>query len=363
MPEPQRTPLAARHEALGARMVDFHGWWMPVQYEGIVAEHQHTRTVASAFDVSHMGQFIFRGEAVAEDLGRIVTCDVASLRVGRCRYGLLLNEGGGIEDDLLVYRLAEREYWLVVNATTREKDAQLVGERLSCAARFEDASERLAMIAIQGPKSRDALRDAVEADLDKLRYYRCLRCRAFGREMLLSRTGYTGELGYELCFDASDAEAVWDAVLNLPNVKPAGLGARDTLRLESGMCLYGQDLTPDQTPVEAGLMGVVDLSKDFVGKVALAARAHEGPRERLIGFEMPGRQAARHGHEITLGGKPIGLVTSGSFAPSLGHAIGMGYVDPHAAEPGTDLSITVRGKALEARVVIPPFYKDASARA
>ena len=362
MTELQRTPLAACHEALGARMVDFHGWWMPVQYEGIVAEHQHTRTVASAFDVSHMGQFMFTGEGVAQDLGRVVTCDVAGLRVGRCRYGLLLNEGGGIEDDLLVYRVAEDEYWLIVNASTREKDAQLVRERIPATASFEDASERLAMIAIQGPKSRDALRDVVEADLDRLRYYRCIRSTAFGREMLLSRTGYTGELGYELCFDANDAGVVWDEVLSLPDVKPAGLGARDTLRLESGMCLYGQDLTPDQTPVEAGLMGVVDLSKDFVGKEAVAARMADGPRESLIAFEMPGRQAARHGHEITLDSKPVGHVTSGSFAPSLGHAVGMGYVAPHATEPGNALAVNVRSKALEARVVTPPFYNDGSAR-
>ena len=361
--EPQRTPLAGRHESLGARMVDFHGWWMPVQYEGIVLEHTHTRTAASAWDVSHMGTLVIRGAAPARDLDRVVTCNVTTLRVGRCRYGLLLNESGGIEDDLLVYRVRDREFWLVVNASTIDKDAELVRERLSSSSEFEDTSAATAMVAVQGPRSREALTAALDADISSLRYYRCAVCRGFGHEMLVSRTGYTGELGYELCFDAAAAEEVWDAVLRLPHVKPAGLGARDTLRLEMSMPLYGADLTPEHTPVEAGLMAAVDLGKAFVGRDAVDARFRDGPRERLIGFAMPDRRAARSGQEILHQDEVVGAVTSGSFAPSLGHAIGMGYVAPQVAEPGRVLTMEFRGKAVDARVVDRPFYRQGSARA
>ena len=360
MTEPRRTPLAARHESLDARMVDFHGWWMPIQYEGIVAEHQHTRSVVSAFDVSHMGQLLFRGEHAARELDRVVTRRVSDMPVGRCRYALLLNEGGGIEDDLLVYRVRDNEYMLVANASTFEKDAALIQARVSDAAGFEDASSVFAMIAVQGPRSKDALASVVDADLSKLEYYRCAACRAFGREMTVSRTGYTGELGYELCFDATAAEQVWDAVLGLPNVKPAGLGARDTLRLEMGMPLYGADLTTDQTPAETGLMFAVDLDREFVGRDAVAARVDEGPKTQLVGFEMLGRRAARPGHEIQMNGETVGRVTSGCFGPSVGRAIGMGYVRPDAAAPGTALTIDVRGKALDARTIELPFYSNGS---
>ena len=328
-----------------------------------MAEHAHTRTAASAWDVSHMGTFVIRGAQAAQDLDRVVTCNVTNLRMGRCRYGLLLNESGGIEDDLLVYRVREREFWLVVNASTTDKDAELVQERLSSRSEFEDTSATTAMVAVQGPRAREALTAAVDADLSTLRYYRCAVCRGFGQEMLVSRTGYTGELGYELCFDAGAAEEVWDAVLRLPHVKPAGLGARDTLRLEMGMPLYGADLTPEQTPVEAGLMAAVDLGKAFVGRDAVRARAEDGPRQILVGFAMSGRRASRSGQEILHKDEPVGRVTSGSFAPSLGHAIAMGYVAPHVAAPGCVLTMDFRGKAVEARVVERPFYKRGSARA
>ncbi len=359
--EPQRTPLAARHDAAGARMVDFHGWLMPIQYEGIVPEHLHTRAAVGVFDVSHMGRFVFRGEAAAADLDCAVSCNVAGMSVGRCRYGLLLNEQGGIEDDLLVYRVAEHEYWLVVNASRIDHDAALIRERISSDTSFKNISASTAMLAIQGPKSKAAIAAHVDAGLDALRYYRCARGAAFGEDALVSRTGYTGELGYEIIFDAAAAERVWDAVLALPDAKPIGLGARDTLRLEAGMPLYGQDLTPDRTPVEAGLMAAVALDKEFVGRDAVAARAEAGASERLVGFALDGRRAARAHDAILLGDARVGEVSSGSFAPSLGHAIGMGYVAAHAAEAGTELTTDVRGKFIPARVVERPFYKDGTA--
>ena len=293
MTTPRKTVLAGRHETLDARMVDFHGWWMPLQYEGIVAEHRHTRTAASVFDVSHMGTLRLRGKHAAADLDRIVTRRVSDMRVGQCRYAMLLNEEGCIEDDLIVCRMGDDEYRLVVNAATIEKDARRVSERISAETEFENLSQRLATIALQGPRSRDVLTAVASDALSGLRYYHCTPCRAFGREMVVSRTGYTGELGYELSFDAPGAEDVWDGLLSLPDVKPAGLGARDTLRLEMGMPLYGADVTDAHTPLEAGLMFAVDMAKGFVGRDALARRQQEGPQEHRIGFKMEGRRAAR----------------------------------------------------------------------
>lgn len=361
--DPKQTPLAARHEAASARMVDFHGWYMPIQYEGVVAEHTHTRTAASAFDVSHMGNFILRGPHAGRDLGRAVTCRVASLTLGRCRYGLLLNDAGGIEDDLIVYRVGQDEYWVVVNASTIEGDEPRVRAHVSPDTQFENASDRLAMVAVQGPASRDVLRPVVDGDLDGLGYYHCTWGRVLGHKALICRTGYTGELGYEFCVDAACVEEVWDGLIALPGVRPAGLGARDTLRLEMGMPLYGQDLTPAYTPVEANLVCAVDLDKDFCGRDAVAVRAQEGPRERLVGFTMPGRRAARHGAAILHQGEPVGSVTSGSYTPSMDQAIGMGYVATGASEPGTALSLDVRGKMIEGTVVKLPFWTTGTARA
>ncbi len=360
---PRGTPLKERHEALGARMVDFHGWRMPIQYVGVVEEHLHTRRLAGAFDVSHMGRFVLRGPSAADDLDRAITCPTAALPVGRCRYGLLLNEEGGIEDDLLVYRTGEEEFWVVVNASRIEADAARLRPLLSPSTEWTDESPRTAMIAVQGPASREALQPAADMDLAGLRYYRCAECAVFGERALVSRTGYTGELGYELIVDAAAAGRVWDALLERPEVKPIGLGARDTLRLEMGMPLYGSDMTSEHTPVEAGLMAAVDLSKEFVGRGAVAARAEEGPRRRRIGFVLEGRRAARSGDELRLADRTVGAVTSGSFAPSLGYAVGLGYVEPAAAAPGTTLEALVRGKAQPCRVEPWPFYRAGTAAA
>jgi len=358
------TPLRDLHVELGAKMVPFAGWEMPVQYsQGILAEHRHTRDKVSLFDTCHMGQFVVAGGRAGGDLGRLVSSSVERLEAGTCRYGLLLDEGGGIIDDTIVSRLAPDRFLVVVNAGTREGDAEWIGEHLSAGTRLEDRSTTMAKLDLQGPRSLQALQPLCRHDLHGLRYFRCVQTDVCGFEALVSRTGYTGELGYEIYVAADRVTTVWAALLALPEVEPAGLGARDTLRLEVGYRLYGQDMDRQRTPLEADLMGSVGMGKDFIGREALQRQIEAGAREKLVGFVMSGRRAGRSGFTILAGGEDVGRVTSGSFAPSLGVAVGMGYVRADRAwQEGDALAIAIGSQTLPAKVTRPPFYGQGTAR-
>jgi aminomethyltransferase len=362
--KPKPTVLEARHVELGARMVPFAGWLMPLQYRrGILAEHRHTRTKVSLFDTCHMGQLMVRGAAAAHDLGRLVTSAVQRLGPGAGKYGLLLNEQGGILDDLVVCRIEDDAFLVVTNASTLARDRQWISSRLSAGTTLEDVSPRMGKVDLQGPAALRTLQPACEADLTGLRYFHCMRTRVCGLDALLSRTGYTGELGYELYVSSERVVQLWSELLALPDVQPAGLGARDTLRLEMGYRLYGQDMDEHRTPFEADLMRHVDLDKDFVGRAALLRQVQAGTAQTFVGFVMQGRRAARTGFAILADGQPAGTVTSGSFAPSLGVPVGMGYVRAGPAWPEGELvSVAVGGQDLPARLARPPFYQHGTAR-
>ena len=369
MPETElrRTPLHERHVAAGGRMVPFAGWEMPVQYSGVVAEHRAVRTAAGLFDVSHMGEIRLAGPGAEALLQRLTPNDVARLVPGRAHYSGLLTERGTYLDDVLVYRLAAGDplgdTMVVVNAANRERDAALVlaAAREAGGVEAEDVSDEVALLALQGPRAQEVLAPIASVDLGALRYYGHARGEVGGKPALISRTGYTGEDGFELYLDPAAAVAVWDLLLDRGDaygLVPAGLGARDTLRLEAAMALYGHELDEETTPYEAGLGWVVKLDKgEFTGRAALVRQKEEGVGRRLVGFEVTGKGIAREGHEVRAGGEPAGRVTSGTWSPTLEKAIGMAYVPPALAEPGTELAIEVRGRELPARVVEMPFYK------
>ena len=358
----RKTALYDRHVAAGAKMVDFFGWAMPMYYRGIVAEHDRVRSTAGIFDVSHMGQLVLRGPDALAAVERLTTNRASSLEEGRVQYSIMCYEDGGIVDDVLVYRLADR-YTLVVNASNSEKDLEWIRSNISGDVALEDHSDHTQLVAIQGPKSEDVLSRIVEADVSTIGYYRSAWLDVLGRRTLVSRTGYTGEDGFEIYGPNDLAPLVWDALLTEGaewEVEPIGLGARDTLRLEMGYHLYGQDIDATRTPVEAGLSWVVKKDKgDFIGRKAILAREEEGAREHLIGFELEGRGVPRPGQRILAGGEDVGAVTSGTYSPSLEKGIGLGYVSVHA---DGDLEIERRGRIVPAKRVRPPFYRNGSAR-
>lgn len=358
----QRTPLYSRHAALGARLVPFAGYEMPVQYPaGITAEHKAVRTACGVFDVSHMGEFIVRGPGAVDFVNHVATNDVARLAVGQAHYSTLCNERGTVEDDCLVYRYADH-LMLVVNASNTDKDLAHIlrfKDAFDCAV--EDVSDRVALLAVQGPQAEDALRPLTATDLAAITYYWFAEGEVAGVPCTISRTGYTGEDGFELYCPADRAGALWDALLATGHVTPCGLGARDTLRLEMGMALYGNDIDDTTTPLEAGLAWVVKLAKgDFVGRAAIAAQKAAGVPRKLVGFTVAERAIPRHGHAVLVGGERVGGVTSGTMSPSLGVAVGMCYVPAASAAEGTPVEIDVRGRRVPARVTKPPFYKQAS---
>jgi len=369
MPEHElrRTPLYARHVAAGGKMVPFAGWEMPVQYAGVVAEHRAVRGAAGLFDVSHMGEVRVAGPGAEAFLQRLTPNDVGKLAAGRAHYSGLLTERGTYLDDLLVYRLDAGDplgdFLVVVNAANRERDAARFREfaRAAEGVEVEDVSDALALLALQGPRAAEILAPLASIEVGALRYYGHARGEVGGKPALVSRTGYTGEDGFELYLDAADAVAVWDLLTDRGEaygLQPAGLGARDTLRLEAAMALYGHELDEETTPYEAGLGWVVKLDKGkFVGRAALERQKREGVGKQLAGFEIVGRGIAREGHAVRAGGAAVGRVTSGTWSPTLERAIGMAYVPPAFAAPGTELAIEVRGKELPARVVPLPFYK------
>ena len=365
--EPRRTPLYARHVAAGGRMVPFAGWTMPVQYAGVIEEHRAVRSAAGLFDVSHMGEIRVAGAGAEALLQRLTPNDVAKLTPGRAHYSGLLTERGTYLDDLLVYRLVPGDplgdFLVVVNAANRERDAARFAEFAEAAGdvEFEDVSDRIALLALQGPRAEEILGPLVSIDLGAVRYYGHARGEVGGKPGIVSRTGYTGEDGFELYLDPADAVAVWDLLLDRGEgygLQPAGLGARDTLRLEAAMALYGHELDERTTPYEAGLGWVVKLDKgEFVGRDALARQNAEGVGRKLAGFEVTGKGIAREGHELRAGGETVGRVTSGTWSPTLERAIGMVYLPPEAAAAGTELVVDVRGRELPARTVELPFYK------
>jgi aminomethyltransferase len=356
----KRTPLHAAHVRRGARMIGFGGWDMPVQYAGIVEEHRVVRGAVGCFDVSHMGEFEFRGLDAGRALQRLTTNDVAALAVGQVQYSLLCAEDGGIVDDLTLYRLADDHYLMTVNAANIEGDWAWVTGHLEGRVEARNTSAETGLIAVQGPRAEALVGRLADTDVGRIGYYRFARGRLAGAPAVLSRTGYTGEDGFELYLPADRTEAVWEALLaegKPDGAAPIGLGARDTLRLEMKYALYGNDIDRTTNPLEAGLGWVVKPAKgDFVGRAAIERVRASGVTRRLVGFEMVDRAVARHGYRILHDGREVGHVTSGSYGPAVDRYIGMGYVPAGLAEVGTALAVEVRGRPQAARVVKTPFY-------
>ena len=358
----KNTALTDTHIKLGAKMVPFAGYNMPVQYAGINAEHETVRKGVGVFDVSHMGEFILKGEHALGLIQKVTSNDASKLYDGKVQYSCLPNEDGGIVDDLLVYRIDEKTYMLVVNASNIEKDWDWISRYNTEGAEMTNISDRTALLAVQGPKAAEALQGLTDIDLGSMEYYTFKKGNFAGVDnVLLSATGYTGAGGFEIYVDNKDAQQVWDAVFKAGEpfgIKPIGLGARDTLRLEMGFCLYGNDIDDTTSPLEAGLGWVTKFSKEFTNSAALQQQKQEGLQNKLIGFEMIDRGIPRHDYEIVdVDGNNIGKVTSGTQSPSLQKAIGMGYVKSGYAKEGTEIYIKIRENKIKAQVVKPPFYK------
>lgn len=363
MTEPlQRTPLYDEHRSLGARLIAFAGYEMPVQYTGVVKEHQAVRERAGLFDVSHMGELWLRGPRALEVVSGLVTNAIEGLGVGRAKYTVVCNERGTILDDVIVYRAGEEEYLVVCNASNREKIATHFANAAEGRAEFADQSDATALIALQGPAAVAVAKDAgaPQAMLD-LSPFSLGPAELAGVRVIAARTGYTGEDGFELFCTNEDAPRLWRALLEAGaphGIAPAGLGARDTLRLEAGFPLYGNEIDETTHPYEANLGWVVKLDHDFIGREALERIKAEGNTRKLVGFEMVGRGIARNGYSIVdESGAAIGVVTSGSPGPTVGKNIGLGYVPVNMTEPGTRIGISIRDKIVEAVVVKTPFYK------
>jgi aminomethyltransferase len=355
----RRTPLHALHRRLGARLVPFAGFEMPVQYSGILAEHAAVRKAAGLFDVSHMGQIHLRGPGAVDAVERLVSSPVANLRQGRVRYGLLCNEGGGVVDDVTVYRLADDALMLCVNAANVEKDWRWVVRHAGADVALHDRSAETALLALQGPASVPVLAPLCDGDPARLARFAFAEMAVAGRRALVSRTGYTGSDGFELYLEADAGETVFEALLEAGRphgLLPAGLGARDTLRLEAALPLYGHELDDTTSPLEAGLERFVKRAAGgFIGAQAIERRAAAGHARALAGFAVEGRGVARAGHEILHEGRPVGRVTSGAPSPGLGKPIGLGYVPPALAAPGTSIEIAIRERGVPARIVRTPF--------
>jgi aminomethyltransferase len=362
MGELKATPLRSRHEELQALMAPFGGWLMPIQYQGIIAEHRWCREKAALFDICHMGEFLFKGELEADGLERVFTFSAKGIPVGRSRYGFLLNERGGVIDDLIVFRLAEDEVMIVVNAATTENDFAVIRSRLKPGASLTDISDRTAKLDLQGGLSREVLAELIGPDIAAIPFFKFIRTKVLGADAIVSRTGYTGELGYEIFLPAEKVVELWDLLLKDPRVAPAGLGARDLLRLEVGYSLYGNDLDENITPLAAGLASFVNMDKEFVGKEALLEEQRKGPAKVKVAFKVSSRRAPRHDYQIFHNGAEVGKVTSGAFSPMLSCGIGLGLVKPEAAALGAKLQIRQDKVEMEATVVELPFYAGGSLR-
>lgn len=367
----KNTPLTEKHIALGARMVDFAGFNMPVSYTGIKEEHQQVREGLGVFDVSHMGEFIVRGKEALGLVQYVTSNNAAKLNIGEAQYSCLPNDRGGIVDDCLVYRLpeeycsdGEKAFMLVVNASNIEKDWNWIKQHNTFDTELINISDKTALLAVQGPKAVEALQPLTDIDLSTIKFYTFTKGAFAGLDnVLISATGYTGSGGFELYVDANKGAALWDAIFEAGKahgIKPIGLGARDTLRLEMGYCLYGNDIDDTTSPIEAGLGWITKTKKgDFISRDVFAKQREEGVSRKLVGFTMAGeRRVPRQGYAIaSVEGKEIGKVTSGTSAPSLGYPVGMGYVSKEHAKEGTPIRIITRTKNLKATVTRPPFWK------
>ena len=350
------TPLNRWHKDNKARMVPFAGWEMPVQYEGIIAEHKHTRAFASIFDISHMGEFIVSGEQAEQALSNILTHNLKTLSPGRCCYGFMLNENGGVLDDLIVYRLQGHKFMLVVNGACINSDFEWIREHLPGNVSITNVSFELAKIDLQGPKSIEILEKTIPGQWRSLTYFNFRQIEFNGYDLIVSRTGYTGELGYEFYLPWGRAETFWTLLLENEHVKPAGLGARDTLRLEAGLPLYGQDLDQHHTPVEAGYEFILKSKASYIGRDRI-----NDVKEKLVPLKIPGRRSARHNDLVFYAGEKVGKVTSGSFAPSLGFCIALAYIHKDFADKN---EYVIKGPRteLKAEQTELPFYKQGTAR-
>jgi aminomethyltransferase len=359
-PAMKRTPLHAAHVRAGARMIPFGGWDMPVQYTGIVEEHRTVRRAVGCFDVSHMGEFEFKGPDAVRALQGVTTNDVTSLEIGQVQYSLLCYEDGGIVDDLTLYRLTDDHFMMTVNASNIDKDWAWIGRHLEGRVDARNVSEDTGLIAVQGPHAERLVGRLADVDVAAIGYYHFRRGHVAGVPGIISRTGYTGEDGFELYLPAAGTERVWDRLLaegRADGAAPIGLGARDTLRLEMKYALYGNDIDQTTNPLEAGLGWVVKPAKGpFLGRDAIERVRAAGPRRRLVGFEMVDRAVARHGYPILHDDASVGEVTSGSYGPSVDRYVGMGYVPASLAAVGTAIAVEVRGRGQAARVVKTPFH-------
>ncbi len=359
----RETALTATHRALGAKLIEFGGWMMPVQYTGILDEHRAVRERAGLFDLSHMGELFVDGPAAGDALARALVSDPRGLLVGRAQYSMICAEDGGIIDDLIVYRLAEDRYLVVANAGNAATVSDELAGRLSgFDAILDDRSMATSLVAVQGPAAAAILQPLTTIDLAGLRYYAIADGEVAGLPALVARTGYTGEDGFEVFVDWERAGVIWDAIAAAgapAGIAPCGLGARDTLRLEAGMPLYGNELDRTTSPYDAGLGRVVKLDKpgSFVGRDAVARIARDGAKRRLVGLTITGRGIARHGYPVHTEAGPTGVVTSGTQSPTLGRPIAMAYVRPDDGEPGTILAVEIRDQSVSAEVVPLPFYR------
>ena len=358
----KKTALSHIHEGLGAKMIPFAGYLMPVQYEGLIVEHHTVRNSIGVFDVSHMGEFLIEGPGALPLIQFISSNDASKLEPGKVQYSCMPNATGGIVDDLLIYCLAPESYMLVVNASNIDKDWDWISSHNSFGARMTNLSDQMSLLAVQGPKAAEALQSLTNLDLAAMGYYTFNKGTFAGLEnIIVSATGYTGAGGFEIYFDNTHAEAIWNAVFAAGaafGIKPIGLGARDTLRLEKGFCLYGNDIDDTTSPLEAGLGWITKFSKSFVNSAELEAQKAAGVARKLVGFELWDKGIPRHDYPITdAQGAVIGKVTSGTMSPTLGKAIGLGYVPTAMAAPDTEIYIEVRGKLLKAQVVKIPFVK------
>jgi aminomethyltransferase len=359
----RKTPLNARHRSLGARMVEFGGWDMPVEYSGIALEHMAVRTRAGLFDVSHMGEIEIAGRDALEAVQHVTSNDAGRLALNQAQYSALTTPQGTFVDDVLTYRLADEHFMLVVNASNIIKDFTWITRQIAGIgdAVAVNTSSRYALLALQGPAARDVLQTLTGVNLADLKYYWFTTGEVAGVLATISRTGYTGEDGYEVFVPPASAERVWDAILQAgrpAGVVPAGLGARDTLRLEAAMRLYGNDIDETTTVLEADLGWIVGWKKEaFLGADVLRRQKQDGVTRKLVGFEMLDRAIARHGYDVLLDGTKAGVVTSGTQTPYLKKAIGMAYLPAGSTAPGTEFDVDVRGRRARARVVPMPFYK------
>jgi aminomethyltransferase len=358
----KNTALTQVHEALGAKMVPFAGFNMPVQYEGIISEHETVRNAVGVFDVSHMGEFLISGPDALDLIQRVTTNDASTLTIGRAQYSCLPNGKGGLVDDLIVYRIKEEEYLLVVNASNIEKDWNWISSHNTKAVTMRNLSDDYSLLAIQGPKAVEAMQSLTSVDLSAIKYYHFEVGPFAGIEhVIISATGYTGSGGFEIYCKNSEVKQVWDKVFEAGaafGIKPIGLAARDTLRLEMGFCLYGNDIDDTTSPLEAGLGWITKFTKDFVDSDKLKAEKEAGVSKKLIGFELIDRGIPRHDYRILdAKGNVIGKVTSGTQGPSVKKAIGMGYVNTEFAAPDSEIFIEIRDKGVLAKVVKMPFYQ------